>query len=88
ANLSAEVKNLLYALRIKIQAVKAGIESITTEDGQIVLRRFQGIHFDKQQLEPFSRDGIKIGLTQLRLNPKRLGGEWQEVVEEVVGRVG
>ncbi|MBA7633520.1 Transcription-repair-coupling factor [subsurface metagenome] len=86
--LPAEVENLLYALRIKIQAVKAGIESITTEDGQIVLRRFQGMHFDKQQLEPFSRDGIKLGLTQLRLNPKRLGNRWQEVLEEVLRRVG
>ena len=86
--LPAAVENLLYALRIKIQAAKAGIESISTDEGQIVLRRFQGMHFDKQQLEPFSRDGIKIGLTQIRLNPKRLGGEWKKVVEEVVERVG
>ena len=46
------------------------------------------MHFDKQKLEPFLKDGIKIGLTQLRLNPKRLGREWQEVLEEVVRRVG
>ncbi len=82
-----EVRNLLYALRIKILASKAGIESISTEDRQIVLRRFQGMHFDRQKLEPV-RDGIKVGITQLRLNPKRLGGEWQEVLEEVLRRVG
>ncbi len=86
--LPIEVRNLLYALRIKIQAVKAGIESISTEDGQIILRRFQGLHFDKQKLETFLKDGIKIGTTQLRLNPKRLGGEWQEVLEEVLTRIG
>ena len=82
-----EVENLLYALRIKIQASKAGIESISTEEGQIILRLFDGLQFDKQKLESL-RDGIKVGLTQLRLNPKRLVGDWQKVLEEVVRRVG
>ncbi len=83
-----EVRNLLYALRIKILAAKAGIESISTEERQIVLRRFQGMQFDKQKLEPCLKDGIKLGLTQLHLNPKRLGKEWQRVLEEMVKRVG
>ena len=50
--LPVEVENLLYALRIKILASKAGIESISTEDRQIVRRRFQGLHLNKQQLHP------------------------------------
>jgi hypothetical protein len=44
--------------------------------------------FDKQKLEPLVRDGIKLGTTQLRLNPKRLGREWQKVLEEVLRKVG
>ncbi len=84
--LPPEVKNLLYAVKIKVLAAKAGIESIATEHGQIVLRLFEGLQFDKHKLEPL-RDGIKVGTTQLRLNPKRLGNEWQEVLEEVVERV-
>ena len=82
-----EVRNLLYALRIKILAAKAGIESIDTHDEHIVVRRFQGMEFDKEKLAPF-RDGVKIGLTQLRLDYKRLGKEWQRVLEEIVGKVG
>ncbi len=82
-----EVRNLLYALRIKILASKAGIE-ISTEERQIVLRRFQGMPFDRQQLEPILKDGIKVGITQLRLNPKRLGKEWQQVLEEVLKKIG
>jgi transcription-repair coupling factor (superfamily II helicase) len=84
--LPAEVKNLLYAVRIKALAAKAGIESIITEDRRIVIRRFQGMQFDKQQLEPL-RDRINVGLTQLSLNPKRLGEGWQEVLEEVLRRI-
>jgi len=81
------VKNLIYVVKIKALAAKAGIESITTEDGQIILRRFQGIQFDRQSLEPIISDGLKVGLTQLRLNPKRLGAEWQRVLEEVLRSV-
>jgi len=84
--LPAEVENLLYAVKIKLLAARAGIESITTEDGQIIIRRFEGMGFDRQKLEPL-KDGIKVGITQLRLNPKRLGGEWQKVLEEVLRRV-
>jgi len=86
--LPPEVRNLLYALRIKILAAKAGIESIDTEDKQIVIRRFQGMPFDKQKLQPVLQDGIMAGTTQLRLTPKRLGKDWQKVLEEVLGRVG
>jgi len=86
--LSPEVKNLLYAIKIKILASRAGIESIAIEQGQVIIRLFAGLYFDKQKLEPLVKDGIKVGLSQLRLNTKRLGEEWQQVLEEVLGRIG
>ncbi len=63
------------------------VESVFTDDGQIILRLFEGMQFNKQKLEPLLKDGIKVGITQLRLNPKRLGGDWQQVLEEVVKRI-
>ncbi|MFC1950605.1 transcription-repair coupling factor, partial [Chloroflexota bacterium] len=85
--LPLEIRNLLYALRIKILAAKTGIESISTEHGQIILRLLEGLQFNKQQLEPVLKNGIKIGITQLRLNFKRLGSEWQRVLEDVLGKI-
>ncbi len=85
--LSPEASNLLYVIRIKILATRAGIESISTEQGRIIIRRFQGLHFDKLQLEPVP-EGVKIGHTQIRLNPRRLGAGWREVLEEILGKVG
>ncbi|TET42108.1 MAG: transcription-repair coupling factor, partial [Dehalococcoidia bacterium] len=85
-SLPPEVKNLLYAVKLKALAAKAGIESISTEHGQIILRLFQGMQFNKQKLEPV-RDGIKLGLSQLRINPKRLGDGWQRVLESLVSRM-
>ena len=85
--LPPEVENLLYTVKIKILASKAGIESISTEHGQIIIRLFQGMQLDRQKLEPMLRDGIKLGFSQLRLNPKRLGGEWQQVLEESLTKI-
>lgn len=86
-SLPLEVKNLLYMVKLKTLAAKAGIESISSEQRQIVLRLFDGMQFDRQRLAPLLKDGIQLGLTQLRLNPKRLGKEWQRALEEVLGRV-
>jgi len=86
-DLPVEVKNLLYAVKIKILAGKAGIESIATEEGQIILRLFEGMQFDKQKLAPILKDGIKVGTTQLRLNLKRLGKDWQKVLEDILKRI-
>ena len=83
-SLPVEVENLLYAVKVKTLAAKAGIESISTEDGQIILRLFEGLQFDRQKLEPVFKDGIKVSTSQIRLNLKRLGKEWQGVLEEVV----
>ncbi len=82
-----EVENLLYAVRIKGLAAKAGIESISTEEGQIIIRRFQGVAFDKQKLEPILRDGITVGRTRIMLNYKKLGRKWKGVLEGLVENI-
>ncbi|MFH1031230.1 MAG: transcription-repair coupling factor [Chloroflexota bacterium] len=87
---SPEVNNLLYAVKIKILAAKAGIESISTEDGEVVLRLFEGMKFNKEKLEPLLRryfGDITLGNTQLRINIKGVGKGWMVVVEEVLQRI-
>ncbi|MBA7594358.1 Transcription-repair-coupling factor [subsurface metagenome] len=81
--LPAEVKNLLYAVRIKILAARAGVESVTTEDGQIVLRLFEGMQFDRGKLEPFLGEGITAGKTQIRVGYKRVEG-WRGVLDGIL----
>jgi transcription-repair coupling factor (superfamily II helicase) len=92
--LPVEVENLLFGVRIKILGVKAGIESIATDEGEIVLRRFEGMRFDRQKLELFAR-GLRFPIGSLHIDPlfirldiKRIGLTWQKVLEEVVRRVG
>ena len=86
--LPPEVENLLYAVRIRTLAAKAGIESITTKHGEIILRLFEGLRFDRQKLEPFLHDAIKFHPIHLRLQAKRPGSQWQQVLEEVINQLG
>ena len=73
--LPKEVKGLLYSVRIKALATRAGLEAIATEHGQIILLPFEGMRFDKRRLEPLQREGLKTGLSQIRINHKKLA-DW------------
>ena len=83
-----EVQSLLYAVKIKLLTAKAGLEAVSTEQGQIVLRLFEGMQFDKQKLEPVLKYGIRMGITHLHLDPRRLGEEWPKILEEVLHKIG
>jgi len=86
--LPVEVENLLYAVKIKILAAKIGIESIATEEGQIILSLLEGLKFSKKQRELTFREGVRVGSSQIRLNLKQLGRKWQEILEEVLEKIG
>jgi len=82
-----EVKNLLYAVRIKLLAGKAGIESVTTEDGQIVLRLLEGMRFTPQQREIALPDGVRMGVRQLSLGYRGDKG-WKSKLVGALGKIG
>lgn len=69
-------------------ASRAGIESITTEEGQIIIRLFGGMQFTPQQRLLSFPDGVKMYPNQIRLNLKRVGKGWKKVLEGILGRVG
>ncbi|TET25936.1 MAG: transcription-repair coupling factor, partial [Dehalococcoidia bacterium] len=75
-----EVKNLLYAVKIKALAARSGIESVATEHGQIIIRLFEGMQFNEKQRQLTLPDGVRMTQSQLRLNLKRLGEEWRPVL--------
>ncbi|MGD0794336.1 MAG: transcription-repair coupling factor [Dehalococcoidales bacterium] len=79
-----EVENLFYAVRIKALGAKAGIESVSTDEGLIIIRRFGELAFDTQKLAPFLRNEIAVGRTQIRINYKKIGRGWKGVVENTI----
>jgi len=85
-SLPEEVENLLFAVRVKLLAARAFVESVTAERGDIVLRLMEGLHFDRAKLRPILRDGVSLGSAQLRINRRRLASVWREVLLEVLRR--
>jgi transcription-repair coupling factor (superfamily II helicase) len=82
-SMPVEVKNLLYAVRVKILAAKAGVESISTEDGQIILRLLEGMKFTPRQRTLPLPDGVRMGTSQIRVSYERIKG-WERVLEGVL----
>jgi len=82
--LPAGVDNLIYQLKVKILAQKAGIESITSENGQMVLR-----FSDSAPLKTLPDLGplVRVGKTALWL-PLREIPAWQEFLVAVLERLG
>ncbi|MFH0847164.1 MAG: transcription-repair coupling factor [Chloroflexota bacterium] len=82
------VKNLLYAVKIKLLATPVGIESIVSEPGFIVVRLLEGMKFDPKKLEPFLKYGIRFTASELRINSRRrLGAEWMGLLEEILNTI-
>jgi transcription-repair coupling factor (superfamily II helicase) len=81
--LPLEVKNLLYVVRIKGEASQTGVESVSIDDGHILLRRFEGLEFDKRKFDAV-KDSVTVGRVELRLNYRKLGKQWPKVLEEVL----
>ncbi len=91
--LPKELENLLYAVKIKLLASRVHIESVGLDEGEIVLRRFEGMRFSREKMEPFLW-GLRLPLGSLRfdplavrLHPKRIGTTWPQVLEEVIRRI-
>jgi transcription-repair coupling factor (superfamily II helicase) len=82
-----EVVNLLYAIKIKVLATRAVLASISTEGGDIVLRRPAGLEFDLVKLKQVYRSGVKLAPFQVRITMKLTSKPWQVVLEEMLGRM-
>ncbi len=82
----APVKNLLYLLKIKTLALRAGIVSVSSEGDQILVRPQGGIN--RALLQKALGDKVKIGPSQIRLDKRRLGLRWQEVLEQLLEILG
>jgi transcription-repair coupling factor (superfamily II helicase) len=78
-----EVENLLYIVEIKQLATEAMLESISTENKQVVLHFNSGRDLNKLSLAQDVQSGIKIGSDRIKLDIKILGNSWQEVLREV-----
>jgi transcription-repair coupling factor (superfamily II helicase) len=78
-----ELHNLLFQIKVKILAEKAGLLSIHPENGQLVLR-FPPLPDDQPPVLPFLGHDVHRSKSALRLTPSAHTVSWQERLLEVL----
>ncbi len=82
-----QAQNLLYVMRLKLEAKTAGVDSITRESGRIVLRMRDEIGGARRALERRLGAWAELGNTQIRLELDGLADGWQQPLVDTVGQV-
>jgi transcription-repair coupling factor (superfamily II helicase) len=83
-----QVQNLLYVVRLKLLAGRAGVQSITREDGQLVLRLHDEVGGNRQALQRLLPRGFVVGHTQIRLDLAKTHDGWEAPLVAAVEKLG
>jgi transcription-repair coupling factor (superfamily II helicase) len=80
------VQNLLYIVKIKVLAMQAKVNSISTQGRQIVIKPQESViaRIAKQSRSKDYASAVKVGATQIRLDTRLLGNRWKIVLEQIL----
>jgi transcription-repair coupling factor (superfamily II helicase) len=83
------VENLLYVVRIKVLAVKAGVGSVSTQGRQIAIKPQSPdsslkVRVARRVMSEYRDGAVKIGATQIKIDTRLLGNKWMDVLEEML----
>ena len=78
--------NLLYIVKIKVLAARAGISSVFIQGKQIVLKPQEGAieSVAKQCLSKDYGAAVKVGTAQIKLDTRLLGDRWKVILEDIL----
>jgi transcription-repair coupling factor (superfamily II helicase) len=77
-------RNLIWVVGARLLASVAGVQSIQTEEGKLVLRLRPGREIDRQAFARRVPAGSWVGSHQVRLDRAALGEGWQEALVRVL----
>lgn len=80
-------KDLLFSAKIRLMAAKAGVQSLCTEDHQIVLRVSDAKQTRLKLMAAVYKDGVQVKANQIRFDLGRLGDAWREKLPEVLTKL-
>ena len=81
------VNNLLYQLRVKSLALKAGVPAVVTEAGQVKIRIPQGGGMDRYHVQRFLGNNVRVSKTAVWLPREMSTHEWQVVLVQVLEKL-
>jgi transcription-repair coupling factor (superfamily II helicase) len=83
----APVRNLIYALRVKLLARAAGIAAIETDGDLLVIRLPVGWSGDERRLEAQFRSILYVRFGKVRISLSKAGPQWKERLIDVLGEI-
>jgi transcription-repair coupling factor (superfamily II helicase) len=81
-----QVQNLLYTLRLKLRAKKAGIDGIRREQDRIVLHFRGDLGGARQALQRALPRGVEVGGTQVRMPISEMSN-WEPALLELIDKL-
>ena len=81
------VNNLLYQLRVKSLALKAGVPAVVTEAGQVKIRIPEDSKMDRYHVQRFLGNEVRVSKTAVWLPREMSTHEWQVVLVQVLEKL-
>ncbi|UCC54736.1 MAG: transcription-repair coupling factor [Anaerolineaceae bacterium] len=81
------VHNLLYQLRVKSLALKAGVSAVVTEVGQIKIRTPESLVIDRYRLQRYLGNTVRVSKTAIWMSRDIGTFEWQVVLVQVLEKL-
>jgi transcription-repair coupling factor (superfamily II helicase) len=81
------VDNLLYQLRIKVLATKAGVNAVTTEAGQIQIRLPDMENLNRFRLQRFLGQSVRVSRKGIWLPRELSTHQWQIALVQLLEKV-
>ena len=82
-----QAENVLYVLRLKLQAQRAEIESITRESERVVLRLKSEVGGARRALQRALGPGVEVGNTRIRLELDHFADGWEQQLADTVEKL-
>lgn len=81
------VDNLLYQLRVKALALKAGVSAVTTESGQVLIRLPEETGGSRLHMQRYLGKSVRVSKKAIWLNRDMPTHEWQVVLVQILEKL-
>jgi len=85
--LPSPVRNLLYALRVKLLARAAGVTAVESDGDWLVMRLPVGWNGDERRLESQFRSILYVRFGKVRISITQAGAQWKDRLIDVLGEI-
>ena len=82
------VETLLRVVRLRTMAARLGAKLVTEDEEGVVVRLVAGLTFDDRAHRTTLPPGVTVGRSMLRVDPRRVRGDWLDTLEEALQALG